>query len=70
MFLQGKATSSPTAIPMPLIRYGELIKKYPNTRHLNVVGARQFARRPVLARLDHAHHRPALVPNLIDHTQP
>jgi len=50
--------------------YGELLKKYPNTRHLNVIGARQFAVARYWQDVDHAHHRFALVQNLTNRTLP
>ena len=70
MFLQGESYFFADRYSYAIDTYGELIKKYPNTRHLNVVGARQFAVARYWQDVDHAHHRPALVPNLIDHTQP
>jgi outer membrane protein assembly factor BamD (BamD/ComL family) len=50
--------------------YGELIKKYTNTRHLNDVGSRQFAIARYWQETDELHHRWTLVPNFTDRTQP
>ncbi len=50
--------------------YGELIKKYTNTRHLNDTTARQFAIARYWQQTDEAHHRWTLVPNFFDRTQP
>ncbi len=50
--------------------YGELLKKYPNTRYLDTSVARQFSIAHYWKEYDLAHHRWALVPNFTDRTQP
>jgi TolA-binding protein len=51
-------------------RYGELLKKYPNTRYLETSVARQFSIGHYWLEKDLAFHRWALVPNFTDKTQP
>jgi outer membrane protein assembly factor BamD (BamD/ComL family) len=50
--------------------YGELLKKYPNTRHLDATTARQFVIARYWQQMDEAHHRWTLVMNMTDKTQP
>ncbi len=50
--------------------YGELLKKYPNTRHLDATTARQFVIARYWQQKDEASHRWTLVMNLTDKTQP
>jgi outer membrane protein assembly factor BamD (BamD/ComL family) len=70
MFLQAESYFFADRYSSAIDTYGELIKKYPNTRHLNVIGARQFAVARYWQDTDHAHHRWTLVPNVTDRTQP
>src|SRR5262249_5954967 len=49
---------------------GELLKKYPNTRHLNDVVLHEFMVARYWQEKDHAFHRWTLVANLTDRTQP
>ncbi len=70
MFLQAESYFFANRYSAGIDSYGELIKKYPNTRHLNIIGARQFAVARYWQDVDHAHHRWALVPNFTDRTQP
>jgi TolA-binding protein len=51
-------------------RYGELLKKYPNTRYLETSVARQFSIGHYWLEKDLAFHRWTLVPNFTDRTQP
>src|SRR5262249_4485589 len=50
--------------------YGELLKKFPNTRHLNFCITRQFAIARYWQDLDRHSHRWALVANFTDRKQP
>jgi outer membrane protein assembly factor BamD (BamD/ComL family) len=50
--------------------YGQLLKKYPNTRHLDSTTARQFSIARYWQQTDENHHRWTLVPNMTDKTQP
>jgi TolA-binding protein len=50
--------------------YGELIKKYTNTRHLNKTVGRQYDIARYWQQLDEKYRRWALIPNLVDRTQP
>jgi outer membrane protein assembly factor BamD (BamD/ComL family) len=50
--------------------YGELLKKYPNTRYLNKSTARQFSIARYWQEYDKAHPHWPLTPNLVDRTRP
>jgi outer membrane protein assembly factor BamD (BamD/ComL family) len=50
--------------------YGELLKKYPNTRHLDATTARQFAIGRYWQLKDEAYHHYTLTPNYTDKTAP
>jgi outer membrane protein assembly factor BamD (BamD/ComL family) len=50
--------------------YGQLIKKYTNSRYLDKTTARQFAIARYWQETDELHHRWTLVPNFTDRTQP
>jgi TolA-binding protein len=50
--------------------YGELMKKYTNSRHLNTTVARQYDIARYWQQLDEKYHRWALIPNLVDRKQP
>ncbi|HTQ38323.1 MAG TPA: outer membrane protein assembly factor BamD [Pirellulales bacterium] len=50
--------------------YGELLKKYPNTRHLDATTAREFAIGRYWQQKDEQYHRWTLVANWTDRTQP
>ncbi|MCC7084295.1 MAG: tetratricopeptide repeat protein [Pirellulales bacterium] len=51
-------------------RYGELLKKYPNTRYLDTSVARIFSIGHYWLEKDKTSHRWVLVPNFVDRTQP
>ncbi len=70
MFLEAESFFFGNRYSYAIDTYGELVKKYPNTRHLNVIGARQFATARYWQDVDHEHHRFTLVPNFTDRTQP
>lgn len=50
--------------------FGELLKKYPNTRYLNKSTARQFSIARYWQEMDKAHPHWPLTPNLTDRTRP
>jgi len=50
--------------------YDELVKKYPNTRHLDRIAQRQFIIGQYWIALDRKKHLPLLVPNLADRSRP
>jgi TolA-binding protein len=51
-------------------QYGELLKKYPNTRHLDASISRQFSIARYWQENDRAHHHMPLVANFTDRTRP
>ena len=70
MFLQAECYFFTNRYSAANDEYGELLKKYPNTRHLNFSIARQFAIARFWQDLDRKSHRWALVANFTDRTQP
>jgi outer membrane protein assembly factor BamD (BamD/ComL family) len=70
MFLQAEGYFFADRYPKAEDTYGELLKKYPNTRYLDTSVARQFSIAHYWKEKDMASHRWTLVPNLVDRTQP
>lgn len=70
MFLQAESYFFANRYSKANDQYGELIKKYPNTRFLDKTVARKFAIGRFWQQLDQEHHRWVLVPNFFDRKQP
>ncbi len=70
MFMQAEACFFADRYSKADDMYGELVKKYANTRHLNEIGSRQFAIARYWQQTDENYHRWVLIPNFTDRTQP
>ncbi len=70
MFLQAESYFFADRYSKADDEYGELLKKYPNTRYLNKSTARQFSIARYWQDMDKAHPHWPLTPNLVDKTRP
>jgi TolA-binding protein len=70
MFLRAESLFFDDKYPKANDWYGELVKKYTNSKHLNKVVGRQYEIARYWQQTDEKSHRWALVPNFIDRTQP
>src|SRR5262245_8710786 len=69
-FMEGESYFFADRYSSAVDTYGNLVKKYPNTRYLDIVISHQFMVARYWQQMDHAHHRWTLVANLFDRTQP
>jgi outer membrane protein assembly factor BamD (BamD/ComL family) len=70
LFMLGECLFFSDEYPNASDAYGELLKKYDNTRHLDKVVARQFAIADYWKDLNRAKPRATLNPNIVDRTRP
>ncbi len=70
MFLQAESYFFADRYSKANDEFGELLKKYPNTRYLNRSTARQFSIARYWQEMDKAHPHWPLTPNLVDKTRP
>jgi outer membrane protein assembly factor BamD (BamD/ComL family) len=70
LFMLGECLFFSDQYPSASDAYGELLKKYDNTRHLDKVVARQFAIAHYWKDLSRAKPRATLNPNVLDKTRP
>lgn len=70
LFMQGECQFFSDRYPAASDAYGELLKKYENSRHLDKVVARQFAIARYWQQLQQAKPRKSLNPNVLDKTRP
>ncbi|HEY2880799.1 MAG TPA: outer membrane protein assembly factor BamD [Pirellulales bacterium] len=70
MFMQGESAFFANRYSGADDQYGELMKKYPNTKHLDMVVTHEFAIGRYWQEIDVAHHHWELTPNFTDRTRP
>jgi outer membrane protein assembly factor BamD (BamD/ComL family) len=70
LFMLGESLFFSDQYPKAHDNYSSLLKKYSNSRHLDIAVAREFALARYWEQLDDYHHKWSLTPNITDNSQP